>query len=203
MAGPLRCDTGAVIGVFSVQNLPLFRFNSANINLLTLLLDWAEGSISKSFYFEELKSKLIIDEVTNVYNKDYFASRVRQEFSRSRTYALPFSILLVAVDGLAALPLDQRVNLLRALGRLLQESSRDIDIVTKFPDTEIPFAVLMMTATGERAAELKAEILAGFAKLGFGAGTAAGPSLRIGVGSYKPSMTSEDDLIARARQALV
>jgi diguanylate cyclase (GGDEF)-like protein len=203
MAGPLRCDTGAVIGVFSVQNLPLFRFNSANVNLLSLLLDWAESSISKSLYFEELKSKLIMDEVYNVYNEKYFQSRSHQEFSRSKTYSLPFSILLVAVDGLKSLPVDQKVNLLLAIGRLLQEKSRDIDIVTKFPDPDTPFAVLIMTATAETAAELKDGILAGFKKLDLCPEASPRPSLRIGVGSYKPDMASEEDIIARARKALV
>ena len=49
------------------QSMDLLRFNSASINLLTLLLDWAAESISKCVYFEELQTKLIQDEVLNVY----------------------------------------------------------------------------------------------------------------------------------------
>src|SRR5206468_607573 len=80
MAGPLRRGGGEVMGVFSVQDLPFLAFNSANLNLMMLLLDWASQAIEKSFYFEELRSKSIMDEVLNVYNEKYFEDRSEQEF---------------------------------------------------------------------------------------------------------------------------
>lgn len=204
LAGPLRRDTGEVIGVFSVQDMPLLRFNSASVNLLTLLVDWAETSISKCLYFEELKSKLILDEVYNVYNERYFKSRTQQEFSRSRTYALPFSILLVGVEGIKSLSRDRQVNVLRALGRLLQDTARDIDIVTKCADSDIPFAVLMMTATAERAGELRADIFKACGKLDLLKCGKDGEelALKVGVGSYAAKMSSTEDIVAQAREDL-
>lgn len=202
MAAPLRTDDGRVIGVFSVQDLPLLKFNSAGVNLLTLLADWAETAISKSLYFEELRSKLIQDEVYGVYNEKYFQSRSRQEFGRSKTYALPFSILLVAVDGLRTLPPEGQVNALRVLGRLLQETSREIDIVTRFPDPGVPFAVMMMTASAESAGEFREAVLGAVGKLGVFSAEGRGLSLRIGVGSYRPEMNSVEEIVARARAAL-
>ncbi|MFH1724252.1 MAG: GAF domain-containing protein [Elusimicrobiota bacterium] len=206
MAGPLRRDDGEVIGVFSVQDMPLLRFNSASVNLLTLLVDWAETAISKSLYFEELKSKTILDEVYNVYNETYFKSRSEQEFGRSKTYTLPFSMLLVAIEGLKDLPHERQLNLLRAVGRLLQEVSRDIDIVTKSADPGIPFAVMMMTASVNQARGLRTKILDAFGKLGFAGGSGKDAeralSIKIGIGTFAPAMKAVGEIIAEAREDL-
>jgi diguanylate cyclase (GGDEF)-like protein len=197
MAGPLRRGTGEVIGVFSVQDLPFLSFNSANVNLMMLLLDWASQAIEKAFYFEELRSKSIMDDILNVYNNKYFEDRAEQEFSRSKTYALPFSILLVCVPALQALTVDRQLNLLRALGRLLTEKARKIDIVTKFREPGIPFAILMMTAVEEQARELRGRILEAYAKLGL-----EEAALKIGVGSYAANMESKEAIIEQAKRDL-
>ena len=204
MAGPLRREDGEVIGVFSVQDMPFLRFNSASLNLMTLLLDWADEAIAKSLYFEELKSRSILDEVYNVYNEHYFRSRAEQEFARSKTYSLPFSMLLLSIPGLSFLPLQQQVNFLRAVSRLLQQSCRTIDVVAKFPAPEIPFAVLMMTATAERAAELAAAIHEAYRKLELAKPLEGAQALElgIGVGSYAASMATLEEMIAQAKKGL-
>ncbi|MBI3552667.1 MAG: GAF domain-containing protein [Elusimicrobia bacterium] len=196
MAGPLRRGAGEVIGVFSVQDLPFLAFNSANLNLMMLLLDWAGQAIEKSFYFEELRSKSIMDEVLNVYNQKYFEDRSEQEFSRSKTYALPFSMLLVGVPSAKDLPVDRQVNLYRALGRLLTEKARTIDIVTKFREDGIPFAVLMMTATIEQASELRFEVLRAYDHLGLD------QELRIGIGTYAPEMDGKERMVDQAKREI-
>lgn len=202
LAGPLRRGPGQVIGVFSVQDMPFLRFNSASMNLLSLLLDWAQEAIEKCLYFEELKSKSILDEVYNVYNERYFAERARQEFSRSKTYSLPFSVLLLSVRGLDALSAERQVNYLRALSGLLLESRREIDIVTKSPIPGFPFAVLMMTATAERAAKARQAVLEAYGRLEFFKSPSAGAPLllRVGAASFAPAMKSVEEMIDQARE---
>jgi diguanylate cyclase (GGDEF)-like protein len=204
MAGPLRKDDGEVIGVLAVQNMDLLRFNSASINLLSLLLDWASESITKSLYFDELRSKLILDEVLDVYNERYFKDRGGQEFARSKTYLLPFSMLLISVENFRALPLERRLRALRAISELLRRTARDIDIVTKFPDPDTPFAVLMMTASENQAKEQRDAIARAFERIGLGDADDDGASLRlkIGIGSFAPEMESMEDLVAAARDSL-
>lgn len=214
MAGPLRRGDGSVAAVFCVAELPLLRFNSATINLLTLLLDWAQEAMAKCHYFEELKSKSIMDEVLNVYNERYFWSRARQEFGRSKAYSLPFSILLVTLEGQNELPKTQEVNALRILSRLLNETCRGIDIVAKFTEPGIPFAVLMITATAERARErLKNSILKAFEAIDlFSLSTGSSASardgarpalkLKIGIGSFAPTYANVEMMIEQAKKDL-
>lgn len=202
LAGPLRRGS-EVVGVYSVQDIPFLRFNSANLNLLTLLLDWADEAISKCLYFEELKLKSITDVVYNVYNEQYFQSRCEQEFSRSKTHALPFSILLISVEGIGTLPINHQVNYMLAVSRLLTESSQKIDIVTKFPDPGTPFAVLLMTAGEDQAAELRDKILRSYAVLSLVPEQSPSIRLKIGIGSYAAQMNSKEELIEQAKRNLL
>lgn len=202
MAGPLRRGDGQVAAVFCVQDIPLLKFNSATINLLTLLLDWAQEAIAKCHYFEELKSKSIMDEDLNVYHERYFWSRARQEFGRSKAYALPFSVLLVSLESPRDLPKAQELSALRILSCLLNETCRGIDIVAKYSEPGIPFAILMITATAERARErLKTSILKAFEAIDLFALSGGGQplKLKIGIGSYAPNMANVEMMIEQAK----
>jgi diguanylate cyclase (GGDEF)-like protein len=204
-AGPIRRAPKEVIGVYAVQDLPFLKFTSATLNLLALLLNWAEISIAKSLSFEELKSKSILDEILNVYNVQYFRTRMKQEFSRSRTYSLPFCLILVRIPGLKALPLSIQINLLKALSRVLMQQSREIDIVTKYSDPEIPFAILMITASRNHAQALKEKILKMVDELGLLKPPAAlskeALDLKLGISSFHPRMGSAEVMIEEALQA--
>ncbi len=196
MAAPLRSPDGKPVAVFAVQSMPFLRFNSASVNLLTLLADWGDEALAKCVHFEELTAKSIMDEEFSVYSRQYFLARTKQEFARSKRHSLPFSLLLAAPAGLDSIPMARRVAYLRALSRLLRDSVREIDIVTKTPFPEVPFAVLAMTATREQAGVIKARILER------SAGLELPGDLRLGIGSFDPDMKAEDALIEQARHGI-
>lgn len=195
MAGPLLDPDGNVVAVFSVQSMPFLRFNSANVNLLTLLLDWGNEALAKCLHFEDLKARSILDEDFGVYNQSYFRMRSAQEFARSKRHALPFSMLLVSLGKLDAVPIDQQVVMLQILSRVLRETVREIDIVAKTPFEDAPFGVLLMTATGEQAQATRLRVLEAYRRLGLQ------PGLRVGIGSYEAEMRSAEDIYEQARAA--
>jgi GGDEF domain-containing protein len=193
MAGPLQAPSGEVEAVFAVQAMPFFRFNSAAVNLLTLLLDWGDEALAKCLHFEELRSRSILDEDYGVYNEGYFRSRVRQEFARSKRHALPFSLLLLSPGKMAGVPVDRQVTALKVLARMLRETVREIDVVTRTPFDDWPFAVLMMTATADQAQVLVDRIAANHKKLDLP------PGLKVTVGSYRSGMEDADALVGQAK----
>jgi len=196
MAGALLDPAGETVAVYAVQAMPLLRFNSAAVGLLTLLLDWGAEALEKCVRIDELKAKSIRHEDFGVYNDLYFVDRTGQEFSRSGLYALPFSVLLVSPRPAAEAPAAARLLELHALCRVLRDLSRDFDIVTTTPYAEAPFGILMMTTTREKADEMKLRIEAAHAKLGL-------PSpLRIGIGSFKHGMKDKEEIFAQARAEL-
>lgn len=196
MAAPLLGATGDAEFVFAVQRMPLLRFNSASLNLLTLLADWGQQALARVSRFDQLRSQSMVDDEFGVGSASYFDRRSRQEFARSRRHALPFSIVLVSPEGLSALAPEPRRNLLLALATLLQQRVRSIDIVTCTKIPEAPFALLLMTATRAQAQTVAQRVREGHERLGLPG------RLRLGVGSFTTEMHAVEDLIHEARRRL-
>ncbi|MBI5202260.1 MAG: diguanylate cyclase [Elusimicrobia bacterium] len=195
MAAPLMDPSGEVAAVFAVQAMPFLRFNSASVNLLTLLAEWGGQSIAKAIEVEELKNRSLLDEDYGVHSASYFQNRLRQEFSRSRRYALPLSVLLVAI-GLDEVPEARRADALRVLARLLKETTRDIDIVSRTPHDEAPFGVVLATATVDQARLVAERMRADLSKLEYPG------KVRVGVGTFRHTMENPEDIVEQARAEL-
>jgi GGDEF domain-containing protein len=195
MAAPLLDPSGEVAAVFAVQAMPFLQFNSASVNLLSLLSAWGSESLAKCIHVEELHSRSLMDEEFSVHSAGYFESRAKQEFARSKRYALPFSVLIVSPQKVEAAS-EERTLFLRAVCRTLRDVSRDLDIVTRTPRESEPFAVLMLTATRGKAEEMRDRLLEAFKVLEFPA------SVRVGVGSYSPAMQTAEEIVEQARTEL-
>lgn len=193
MAAPILGPDGEPVAVFAVQAMPFLRFNSASVNLLTLLAEWGAEAYGKCLSVSDLRSRSILDEEYGVHSPAYFHSRVRQEFARSRRYALPFSIVLVSPAPADGLPRDRRVHYLRSLCRILRETVREGDLVSMTQDPETPFAVLLVTATREQAEEARRRLTTAVSDVGLP------PGARFGVGAFAHTMSDSGEIIEQAR----
>lgn len=192
MAAPLLSPDGDPVAVFAVQAMPFMRFNSASLNLLTLLADWGSEAYAKCLQVEELRARSILDERFATHSAGYFKSRLKQEFSRSVRHALPFSVLLVVPSP--DVPETRREAYLQALCSVLRDSVREGDLVASTEDPAAPFAIVLMTATRERAEEVRMRIAQSTVKLGLPEGA------RYGVGSFAHTMKNPEEIVANARQ---
>lgn len=196
MAAPLKAPDGRVLAVYSVQAMPFLQFNSASINLLSLLAEWGDEALAKCLHFEDLHSRSILDEDFGVYSANYFTNRTRQEFSRSSRYALPLSLMLLSPEGLEKATAAKQVAYLHALSTILKDATRDSDVVTKSPFEGAPFAVILVTTSKEQALLVKERILESSRKLGLPY------PLRVGVGSFAHKMKCIDEIYEEARTAI-
>lgn len=195
MAAPLLEPNGEPVAVFAVQAMPFLGFNSAAVSLLALLAAWGEESLAKCGLVDEIRQRSLLDESLDLHSAHYCAERARQEFARSRRYALPFSVLLVEVPA-ADLPEARRAALLGGIGRSVRELVREIDVVAKAPFGESTLAVLLVTMTKEQAEATRAQVETGLADLGLP------PGIRTATASFKHELKDMEELFERARAAL-
>ncbi|GEM_PF-2574003 len=193
----MHADTGEIYGVIAVQRLDFLLFNSSTVNLFAFLLDWAARALTRAQHVQVLRAADIVDPTYQVYSYRYAKTRGTQEFARSKTYALPFGVALIAVPGLSTWADTAQRHWLQILARLLSHQVRDIDILARGNAPDLPFLILFMTASAAQCAEYCANILHTLTQLGQDAGTPF-PAVHCGLSNYTPQHTSFDEMMKEA-----
>jgi len=195
IAGPLKNgDKNEVLAVFAIQHMSLININSATINLFSFLLSWANRSISRALYFEDLKSNEILDPQYNIYSYTYFLTRLKQEFVKSKTYYLPLTIAFVKINGLENLSGTKKSLVFTAITQLLKESCRDIDVIAKAENSYGHFSILLSTLSETQSVEVIKNIKSNFSHLKLESSL----NLEIKTASFTPQIKSMHDLIETA-----
>lgn len=153
--------------------------------------------------FEGLLSFVNVDEVTSVFSRRYFNEQVATEVQRARRYGSPLSLLLIDLDGF------KRVNdrlghvegdrVLRRVGRLLRDSTRQTDSVCRFGGDE--FSILLPETSHSEALTTAERIRGASERLGVDLGEDGGVvSMSIGGATYPIDCEEGEELVALADQ---
>ena len=129
--------------------------------LFVLIVSWLMLQTTRDIKrVASLELQSITDPLLGIYNRRYLDQRLSEEISRAQRYKFPLSILMLDIDHF------KRVNdrfghltgdkVLISIGKLLQEKTRQSDIVARYGGEEI---VLMLPNTNEDRAVNLAERL--------------------------------------------
>ncbi|MDI6785716.1 MAG: diguanylate cyclase [bacterium] len=103
---------------------------------------------------------LLLDEITGVYNKDYFFEALDQEIRRIRRYKYNISLLLISIDGFDKFNKEQGTEygdkIINKIGQIILENVREVDIVGRISKEE--FGVLLLNAGDEKTLEVAERI---------------------------------------------
>lgn len=198
VAGPIRGkEQDEVIAVVAIQSIPFLKFTSATINLFNFLLGWFSRSLVRAEYIHTLKSHEILDPDFDVYSFEYFLKRFNQELSRSKTYYLPLSLLMVKVEGFDGFQKDKRHSIQILISEILKKNCRDMDVISSFNEKDIPFSALLITANDKKADLIKNAILEELNAIH----VLSRINIKIGVSSFSPQNNSYESMLFQIKKS--
>ncbi|HET9199453.1 MAG TPA: GGDEF domain-containing protein [Dehalococcoidia bacterium] len=150
-----------------------------------------------------LQELAVTDPLTGVYNRRQFYENLSTEYRRSRRYHRPLALLLIDVDHFKAVN-DRHGHtvgdeVLKTLAQAMKRELRSIDVLARFGGEE--FIVLLPETTTEAAVTVAEKLRRRAASTVFGV-SGAGLTVSVGVAGLEDAMSSEDDLVQAADQAL-
>ena len=135
-------------------------FTDTDSRILTTIVRRAAAALESVDHCRELEQLSLIDPLTGLYNYRYFIQRLDQEVHRLERYPKPLSLLRLDVDNFRsyndAYGHDEGDELLREVGRILQDKSRKTDVVCRYAGDE--FAVILPETGAQGAVRIAEDI---------------------------------------------
>ncbi|HUK57393.1 MAG TPA: diguanylate cyclase [Nitrospiria bacterium] len=206
IASPLKTE-GRIVGILYVDDFKPRQFTTREVSLLSLLSTFAAMAIEKTKLLESTRQLAITDELTGLYNHRHFRQQLSLEVNRADRYHRSLSLMMIDIDYFKNYN-DTNGHLkgnevLKDLGKILKEISREVDIVARYGGEE--FTIIMPETTRRRALILSERLRRRIAFHKF-ENARSQPNKRltvsIGLASYPECAANAFDLIAEADKAL-
>lgn len=191
-----------LVGVLNLSHPENQAFTEEHLRLLTLIGSQAAAILQRVLMYEEMSRLAITDELTGLYNRRHFATRLQEEQARARRHGQSFSLLFLDIDDFKRINdtyghvLGDRV--LADLGKLLQKWARSSDLLARFGGEE--FVVLLPMTDIHQALTAAERLRAAVAEHSFPRRKRL--TVSVGVASYPTDADSIDELLRMADQAL-
>lgn len=139
-----------------------------------------------------LQQLVITDPLTGVYNRRYLFERLTTEVARAKRYALPFSVIMLDLDGFKVYN-DKHGHLagdvlLQNIAKTIRGALRQEDVVVRYGGDE--FAIIL-TGADAPSAQVTAERLRNAVK-------STGMSISLGAVTYPQDAVNAEELLKRA-----
>ena len=201
---PLRCR-GRLVGVVALV-AGGGRLEPSRMRIATSLLEPLAVALDAALLLRRSEELSITDDLTHLYNVRYQNAALHREVSRSRRYRIPVSVIFLDLDGFKSVN-DRHGHLwgsrtLVEVGAVLRSVVREIDVVSRFGGDEF---TVILPQTGAAGAKVIAERLrqriasTTFLRVH---GLEVRLTASLGIASYPEHGRTEEDLVARADQAM-
>jgi diguanylate cyclase (GGDEF)-like protein len=155
MASPLKAE-GRIMGILYVDDFKPRQYTTREISLLMLLSTMAAMAIEKTRLLESTRLLAITDELTGLFNHRHFRKQLNIEISRAERYHRSLSLMMIDIDYFKHYN-DTNGHLkgnqvLKEMGRILKEMSREVDIVARYGGEE--FSIIMPETNRQKARTL-------------------------------------------------
>lgn len=193
------------IGLMTLDNYEPSAYTQEDASLALSFANSAAIVIENARLFEQTQQMALTDSLTEIYNRRYFYELAQKEFSRSKRYQSPMSIIMIDIDHFknvndhfGHLAGDQ---VLMQFVQRIQEELRTSDILARFGGEEF-IILLPETNLGDatQVAERLREVTAQYPFLLVTAQTFI--TISLGVSCFRFTTLSLDHLIDESDKAL-
>jgi diguanylate cyclase (GGDEF)-like protein len=149
---PLRIGN-QIKGVLSTQSYESNKFTEENKETLEMLASHSAIALENARLFNEIQELAMTDSLTKIFNRRKFYELAENEFSRSRRYNHPLSVIMMDIDKF------KQVNdtyghsagdqVLTRIAEICNSSMRTIDILARYGGEE--FVVMLPETTADEA----------------------------------------------------
>ena len=167
-----------------------------------LSITLADLFILKKTALRGLVNAAIYDNLTGLYSRNIFETRLREEFQRARRYDIPLSILFIETDSFKSfndtfghLEGDRALSF---IGRYIRDHIREVDFPARYGGDE--FIVVLPHTDGDTGMGIAYRIHDEIADTQKSIGLKARVTISIGVGMLVENMETEEQLIEAADQ---
>jgi len=193
------------IGLMTIDNYRASAYTQEDAKLASSFANSAAVVIENARLFEQTQKMALTDSLTGIYNRRYFYELSQKEFSRSKRYQSPMSIILIDIDHFknvndrfGHLAGDQ---VLVQFVQRIQDELRTNDILARFGGEE--FIILLPETSlndATHVAERLREVTAQYPFLLITAQTYI--TISMGISGFRFSTISLDQLIDESDKAL-
>ncbi|MCA9754506.1 MAG: sensor domain-containing diguanylate cyclase [Candidatus Eisenbacteria bacterium] len=191
-----------LVGVLNLSHPQNQAFTEEHLRLLTLIASQAAAILQRILMYEEMSRLAITDELTGLYNRRHFLTRLQEEQARAKRHGHEFSLLFLDIDDF------KRINdtyghglgdrILAELGKLLMKWARSSDLLARFGGEE--FVVLLPMTEMQQALTAAERLRNAVAEHSFPRRKRI--TVSVGVANYPHDADTTEDLIKMADQAL-
>ncbi|MGH9870380.1 MAG: diguanylate cyclase [Candidatus Polarisedimenticolia bacterium] len=197
---------GRIIGAVELINKRRGRFTTEDLAMVTTLVEPGAIAIENAILYQKSAELTVTDDLTKLFNSRYLNVHLKREIKRSRRYEMPVSLIFLDLDGFKKVN-DSHGHLagsraLYEVGQVLQETVREIDVVSRYGGDE--FTIILPQTGAEGAMVIADRIRMALEERIFLAdlGLAVRLTASFGVSTFPDHGQSREELIQGADQAM-
>ncbi|ARU62971.1 hypothetical protein CBW65_19770 [Tumebacillus avium] len=152
---PVYSHDQQVIAVMVLEKLSLQTpFSLRDKRFINSFAQLVSSNVENAIMYEVM----ITDNLTGLYQRNYFMKRLTEEFSKVKRYGIDLSFLMIDLDNFSSINNrfghNEGDRALRTVAKTLQRSVRNVDIVGRFGGEEL---IVILPNTNGTAARIVAE----------------------------------------------
>jgi diguanylate cyclase (GGDEF)-like protein len=204
ISAPLMAKSSLLGVILAIQDQGREQFSDDDIHMLTMTANQAAIAFENYLLYRKLEMESITDGLTGVYNYRFLIRSLRVEVKRAKRFNTMFSFIMLDVDNLKEYN-DRNGHLsgsraLTNIASILKESSREIDIVSKYGGDE--FGILLPGTSGEGAVIYGQRVLDRVKRYMFDGVTPGLLTCSMGISVYPDDAITVEKIIDKADTAL-